>query len=177
MPLEIHYLAIALNLLAGAGLLVLLCVHTSVSWRVVRTRATTQHYVLDGTRQRLLPGTWLVLLAFSATTVYGEVNSVLLDLPNAWQVTATENRGYALLALGGYLAISQIFLGLSALTKGPRSTGRAGARSARGARAHRDGGTDLAAALASTVILTATLIAVMATATIGYLQLQAHMAT
>lgn len=171
MPLQIHYLAIALNLLAGAGLLVLLGIHTSVSWRVVRTRATTQHNVLSATRQRLVPGTWLLLGAFLLTTVYSEINSVLMNLPNTWEVTSTtENRGYALLALGGYLGISQVLLGLSALTKGPRI------RSAKRARPHRNGGTDLADALASTVILAATLFAVIAMATIGYLQLLAHIA-
>jgi hypothetical protein len=183
MPLQIHYMAIALNLLAGAGLLVLLGIHTSVSWRVVRTRATTQHYLLTGTRQRLITASWVVLSAFVATTIYSEVNSALMNLPHAWQLTTTENRGYVLLALGGYLAIGQILLGLSALSNGPRrrsatrSRSATHSRSAKRDRARRDGGSDLAAALASTVILAATVFAVMAMATIGYLQLLAHFTT
>jgi hypothetical protein len=172
MPLQIHYLAIVLNLLAGAGLLVLLCLHTSVSWRMVRTRATTRHHVLHTTRQRLLPGIWVVLCAFAATSLFGEVGSAAMHLPNVWQVTTTtaDKRGYALLALGGYLFVSQILLGLSALTRGPRPS------SAKRAHEHQHGGSDLAAALTSSAILAATLFAVLAMATLGYLQLLAHTA-
>jgi hypothetical protein len=172
MPPQVHFALIALNLLAGAGLLVLLGVLTWVSWGVVRTRATTQHYLLRTTRQRLVPGIWVVLFAFVATSIYGEANSASLHLPNAWEAaSAAENRGYALLALGGYLFVGQVLLGLGVLTKGSQ------ADLAKRARKHQQGGSDLAAALTSTLILAATLFAVVAMATVGYMQLLAHTAT
>jgi hypothetical protein len=161
VPPQVHFAVIALNLLAGAGLLALLAIHTWVGWAVVRTRATTRHYVLRTTRQRLVPWSWATLCAFVATSAYGEVSSGSLGLPNVWQVaSAAGDQGYALITLGGYLFMAQVLLGLAVLTTH--------------GRARPQGGSDLAAALMSTLILAAMLFAVLAMATAGYVQLLAH---
>lgn len=169
MPPPVDLAVIAVNLLAGAGLLALLGVLTWVSWGVVRAPATTQHHVLRTARQRLVPALWLVTSVFVATSMYREANVASLELPNAWEVaSADENRGYALVALGGYLFVAHVLLGLGILTRGTQRG------SAKGAQPHRDGGSDLGAALISTLITTATLFAVVAMATVGYVQLLAH---
>ncbi|MQA95090.1 MAG: hypothetical protein GEV11_10750 [Streptosporangiales bacterium] len=169
MPSQVHFAIIALNLLAGAGLLVLLGVLTWVSWVVARTRATTRHHILHTTRQRLVPGLWVALCLFVATSMYGELNNAAMSLPNAWQIAdAGQGQGYAMLSLGGHLFIVQVALGLGVLTVGALAEG---GRRASGGPAGRP---DLAVALVSSSILAATLFAVVAMAAVGYVQLIAH---
>lgn len=163
---------IGLNLLAGAGALALLGVLTWVSWGVVRSGATTQHHVMRTARQRLVPALWVVVCVFAATSVYAETNSASLQLPNAWDVaSAADKQGYALLALGAYLFVIQIVLGLTVLTRGSHRglTGRT--------RAPRQGQSDLAAALTSTLLTVAAFGALAAMAAVGYVQVFAHFAT
>lgn len=169
MPTQVHFAVIALNLLAGAGLLALLGVLTWISWVVARTRATTRHNILHGTRQRLVPGLWALLCVSVATSLYGELSNPSMDLPNAWQVAAvTDDKGYAMLALGGHLLIVQVALGLGVLTVG------ALARDGRRASSTPAGRTDLATALISSSTLAAMLLAVIAMGAVGYVQLVAH---
>jgi hypothetical protein len=164
MPKQVDYAMIIVNLLSGAALLALLCVLTRVGWAVVRTRATTRQHLLRTARQRLVPTLWVVLFAFAATGAYGEVHSASMGLPNVWEVaTAKGYRAYALLGLGAYLSVAQVFLGLGLLTKGAQM-----------ASSRRGGGSDLAAALVSTLMVTAALFAVLAMAAVGYVQLLAH---
>lgn len=169
MPEPVNLAVIASNLLAGAGLAALLGVAAWVSWGVVRSRATTQHHLLRSARQRLVPASWAALAVFAVTCGYGEVRSASLGLPHAWEVgDPGGNRAYALLALGAYLFVLNLILGLAALSStGPGALARAG-----GGRG-RDGGSDLAAALLSTLLLAAALVAVVAMAAVGYLQILA----
>jgi hypothetical protein len=172
MPPQVDLAITALNLLAGAGLLVMLCVLTWVSWAVVRSRASTQHRVLRTTRERLVPVLWVALFAFVATGLYGEAHGASMGLPNFWEAAAAgDNRGYALLTLGGYLFAVQVVVGLTALTKDPQ-----GGWSTRRAQPPRHGGSDLGAALIATMSLAASFFAVLAMATVGYLQVLAHTA-
>lgn len=168
MPATVDLVMIGVNLLAGAGLLALLGVLTWVSWGVVRSGATTQHHVMRTARQRLVPALWAVLCVFVATSMYGAVESASLQLPNAWEVaTAGGNRAYALLALGAYLFIVQIVLGLTVLSRGSTGVLAGGPRAGRG----RDSGSDLGAALLSTLLLAAALFAVASMTAVGYVQL------
>lgn len=167
MPRQLDFAMIILNLLSGAVLLALLCVLTRVGWAVIQAGATTTRlHLLRTARRRLVPALWVALFVFAATGTYGEVHGISMGLPNIWEVTtAKQFRAYALLSLGAYLSIAQVFLGLGLLTRGAQMA----------SNQRRGGGSsDLVAALVSTLSTAAGLFAVLAMAAVGYVQLLAH---